>query len=143
MTLNQSVDVLLAGSSIADRGLKHPLISIIVVNRNYAAYIAKTIQSIQAQDYPWFECVIVDNASTDDSLSVIETNVADDPRFTVKRMAENLGQLRAALEILPHLRGGFVVSVDADDYLFPNFISSHFQVHLALPQSVGFSSQCC
>jgi glycosyltransferase involved in cell wall biosynthesis len=140
MTFNQSADILLAGSSIADRDLKYPLVSIIVVNLNYAAYIAKTIQSIRDQDYPWFECVIVDNASTDDSLSVIETNIAEDPRFSLRQMAENLGQLRAASAILPHLRGEFVVSVDADDFLFSNFLSSHVQVHLALPQSVGFSS---
>ena len=49
-------------------------------------------------------------------------------------MAENLGQLRAALAVLPDLGGEFVVSVDADDFLFSNFLSSHVQVHLASPR---------
>src|SRR5690242_768750 len=140
MSSTRNPDILLAGRSIGDSDLDCPLVSIIVVNRNYAAYIGKAIESIRSQDYPWFECVIVDNASTDDSLSVISASITGDPRFSVVKMAENIGQLRAALAVFAQLRGEFVVSVDADDFLFANFLSSHVQVHLALPQSVGLSS---
>ncbi|HEY8267836.1 MAG TPA: glycosyltransferase family A protein [Xanthobacteraceae bacterium] len=140
MERNQAADIRMAGHSILERNLKHTLVSIIVVNRNYAAYVGDTIQSIRAQDYPWFECFIIDNASTDDSLAVIERHVADDPRFTVQTLPENLGQLRGALQVFDRLRGEFVVSVDADDFLFPNFLSSHMQVHLALAVPVGFTS---
>jgi glycosyltransferase involved in cell wall biosynthesis len=136
----QIADINVSGASIAERNLNPPLVSLIVVNRNYEAFVGDTIQSIRAQDYPSFECFIIDNASTDNSLAVIERHVDGDPRFIVERLSDNRGQLQAALLVFPRLRGEFVVSVDADDFLFPNFLSSHLQVHLALSTSVGFSS---
>jgi glycosyltransferase involved in cell wall biosynthesis len=133
-------DVTLAGRSIALNGLRPPLVSIILVNRNYEAYVGEAIDAIRAQHYPWFECFILDNASTDASRDVIARHVGDDPRFTVEHLAENLGQLRAGLRVFERLRGEFVVSADADDVLFPEYLASHVQVHLALPAHVGFTS---
>ncbi len=117
-----------------------PLVSIVVINRNYAEYIGATIDSIRQQDYPAFECVVVDDCSTDRSLDVVAEHTGADPRFRVVPLKENLGQLGAAIEVLPRLRGNFIVFVDSDDLLFPQFISAHVQVHLALPAPVAFTS---
>jgi glycosyltransferase involved in cell wall biosynthesis len=127
--------------SIVSGGLlKPPLLTFIVVNWNYGQFIGQTIDSIRAQDYPHFECLVVDNASTDESLETIARHVGDDVRFTVEALPENMGQLGAALWALQRTNGGFVSIVDADDFLFPNFASSHLQVHLALPRSVALTS---
>jgi len=136
----QPAGITLEGRSIDERGLKPPLVSLILINRNYAAYLGETIDSIRRQDYPWLECFVVDNASTDGSEAVIARHVADDSRFTVVPLQENLGQLRAALQIFDRLRGSFVAFVDADDILFPNYLSVHVQAHLALPAAVAFTS---
>jgi glycosyltransferase involved in cell wall biosynthesis len=117
-----------------------PLVSIVVINRNYAEYIGATIDSIRQQDYPAFECVVVDDCSTDHSLDVVAEHTNADTRFRVVSLKENLGQLAAAIEVLPQLRGNFIVFVDSDDILFPQFISAHIQVHLALPAPVAFTS---
>jgi glycosyltransferase involved in cell wall biosynthesis len=119
---------------------KLPLVTIAIVNWNYAAYVGAAIDSIRAQDYPAIEALIVDNGSSDDSLSVIEHHVAGDPRFTVVRLGENLGLLGAFLETFERIRGRFVVVLDADDVLMPGFLSAHIQVHLALSHSVAFTS---
>lgn len=120
--------------------LKPPLVSFIVINWNYGRYVGETIDSIRAQDYPHFECLVIDNGSADDSRDIIERHVRGDARFSVRYFPENMGQLGAALWALDHIRGGFVTFVDADDVLFPNFASTHLQVHLALPRSVAITS---
>ena len=135
----RKADVLQNKQTIS-RHLDAPLVSIVVVNRDYAEYVGKTITSIRAQSYSHFECIVVDNASTDDSHAVIQASIGDDPRFSVVKLDENLGQLRAVLRVFDRLQGGFVVVVDADDMLLPEFLSLHLQVHLALPATLGFSS---
>ena len=48
-----------------------PLVSILINNFNYGRFVAQSIESALAQDYPRIEVVVVDDASTDDSQSVI------------------------------------------------------------------------
>ena len=98
------------------------------------------IEFIKGQDYPSLEVVIVDNGSTDESRDVIVKHVEADSRFRIVALEQNLGQLGAFLEIFPLLNGEFITIVDADDVLFSNFLSSHVQVHLALPSSVALTS---
>ncbi len=117
-----------------------PLVSLVVINRNYAQYVGATIDSLKRQDYPSLDAIIVDNGSTDASREVITKHVGDDKRFQVIQLEKNLGQLGAFLDIFESIRGEFVAVVDADDILFPNYVSSHVQVHLALPHSVALTS---
>ena len=132
------VGLSLAGRSAAQ--LRPPLVSFVLVNWNYGRYIGATIDSILAQDYPHFECVILDNGSTDDSRAVIDRHVRGDRRFRVIHLPENLGQLGATLVALGEVKGGFVTFVDSDDLLFPDFASTHLQVHLSAPRSVAVTT---
>jgi len=113
--LSATSNAVLENALLSDRTLKLPFISLIIVNYNYEAYIGATIQSIRQQHYSCFECIIVDNASTDDSIAIIESAVADDPRFTILKLDENIGQLRAVMRVFDRIKGSFVVVVDSDD----------------------------
>lgn len=115
-----------------------PLVSLLIINWNYGTYIGATIDSIKSQDYPAIEVIVVDNGSTDDSRDVIGKHAGDDPRFRVVHLDENLGQLGAYFYAFELTSGETIV--DADDILFPSFVSSHVQVHLALPSSVALTS---
>lgn len=44
-----------------------PLVSVIITNFNYGRYLRDAIDSVRAQSYPNVECIIVDDASTDES----------------------------------------------------------------------------
>ena len=121
-------------------GVTTPLMSFVLVNWNYARYVGQTIDSIRAQDYENFECVVVDNGSDDDSLAVIDRHVGADPRFRIIRLPENLGQLGAAFIGIRETSGPFLAMIDSDDVLFPSYASAHIQVHLALPASVGLTT---
>ena len=71
-----------------------PLASIVVVNHNYGEFVGATLDSISQQDYPSFECFVVDNAPTDDSRAAIQRHIRNDSRFSTVYLDENLGQLK-------------------------------------------------
>ena len=61
--------------------MTEPLVSIIIANYNRAHLIEETLDSIKNQSYTFFECIIVDDGSTDDSVNVIQNWIQDDDRF--------------------------------------------------------------
>lgn len=128
------------GLSVSEHGLESPLVSVVLLNQNYARFIGAAIDSVRQQDYPYFECLIIDNGSTDDSHSVIARHVEGDSRFSVLHLDKNYGIMGTWLKALDLVRGEFVTFLDSDDIKFSNFISSHVQVHLALRLGIGFTS---
>jgi glycosyltransferase involved in cell wall biosynthesis len=137
---SESAFLTIAGREAGDGLVCPPLVSIIIVNRNYAEYVGEAINSVRRQSYPSIECVVVDDASTDHSKAVIQRHIDNDPRFSLMSLPDNVGQLNAVLHVLPQLRGNFVAFVDSDDILYPDFISLHVQAHLALPSPVALTS---
>jgi len=117
-----------------------PLVTLVLINWNYAAYVGAAIDSILAQDYPALEVIVVDNGSTDDSRAIIDRHVGKDRRFRIIHLNSNLGQLGAFFHVFNEIHGNFVTIVDADDLLMSNYVSSHVQVHIALPRAVAFTS---
>ncbi len=112
--------------------LKRPLVTVIVTSFNYGRYIETCLCSVLEQTYREFECVIVDDVSSDDSVEVVERFVGRNPggRFRLVRHAENQGQMAAFQTGLRKTSGRFVVFVDADDVLFPHFLETHVTAHL-------------
>lgn len=138
-----SIAISVAGRPLEDAialGVRAPLVSFVLICWNYAQYVGEAIASIKAQDYPHFECLVIDNGSRDASGDEIRRAIGADKRFKFVIFDENLGQLSAALWALDQVNGSFVTFVDADDALFSNFASTHVQVHLALPRSVAMTS---
>ncbi|MGH6812434.1 MAG: glycosyltransferase family 2 protein [Methylocella sp.] len=120
--------------------LRLPLVSVVVVNFNYGCFLRAAVDSVFGQTYPNIECVIVDNASTDESgavLRAIETRYAN---AKIVRRADNGGQTRAALEGFAASAGPYVIFLDADDLLLPDCVETHVFVHLSLRVHVGFTS---
>jgi glycosyltransferase involved in cell wall biosynthesis len=68
------------------------LVSVILPNYNYAHFLNQRIQSILNQSFTDFELLILDDASNDDSLSVIE-KYASDKRMRVIQNSENSGSI--------------------------------------------------
>ena len=69
-----------------------------------------------------FECVVVDDCSTDDSASVVQGTLDElsDPRFRLVRLGKNVGQTGATRRGLAETRATFVCFLDSDDldYVF-------------------------
>ena len=77
--------------------IKVPRISIVVTCYNCRSYVGDAIRAVARQTLAGFECVIVDDASTDDSVAVIQQNLGElqDARFALLRLDTNLGQTGA------------------------------------------------
>jgi glycosyltransferase involved in cell wall biosynthesis len=58
------------------------MISVIIPSYNHGRYLPQRIESVLKQTFTDFECIILDDASTDDSVSIIERFVAEDKRIT-------------------------------------------------------------
>lgn len=117
-----------------------PLVSVIIVNYNYGRFLDQAVDCVFQQTYPNVECIIVDNASTDESPRVL-AGIADRyPQAVIIRRASNDGQTPASLEGLAAASGAYVVFMDADDVLLAQALETHIYVHLSLRIHVGFTS---
>ncbi|HLH11931.1 MAG TPA: glycosyltransferase [Methylovirgula sp.] len=119
---------------------KLPLLSFVIVNYNYGRFLRACVESIMTQTYSNIECVVVDNASTDNSMSVLEDLTRRYPPLKLLRNEENIGQTAACAAGFALTRGSYVAFIDADDFLLPNFAATHIRTHLILPYGVGFTS---
>ena len=116
------------------------MVSVIVVNFNYGRFLRAAVNSVFGQTYPNIECIIVDNASTDESGAVLLAIEARYANVTIVRRTDNGGQTRAALEGFAASAGPYVIFLDADDLLLPDCVETHVFVHLSLRVHVGFTS---
>jgi glycosyltransferase involved in cell wall biosynthesis len=99
---------------VADR----PLITIIIVCRDYGAYVADAIESALAQTYDNLEVVVVDNGSSDDSAAVI-ARYADRVRV-LTHPARTLE--RAFNAAVGEAHGDYLARLDADDVFEPHYL---------------------
>ncbi|WGJ14824.1 glycosyltransferase family A protein [Methylocapsa sp. D3K7] len=130
----------LAGEKVNSLPLGLPLVSVIIVNYNYGQFLKQAVDSVFEQTYPNIECIIVDNALTDESTDVLLAVSKQYPCISILRRSANGGQSLASKEGFEASTGEYVVFLDADDVLLPSCISTHIFVHLSLRIPVGFSS---
>jgi hypothetical protein len=91
-----------------------PLVSVMIVNYNYANFLGEAVESVLGQTYQNFEIVICDDGSTDDSRAVIEGYARRDPR--VRHVFKENGGVASALNTAyAHTRGEVIAMLDADD----------------------------
>lgn len=98
-------------------------ISVIITSYNYAFYIEDCINSVlnAAKFKPEIEIVVIDDASTDDSLNKIKQFIQYSPvPALVMRTWWNVGVSRARNLAISQARGQFVFILDADNTLFPS-----------------------
>ena len=120
-----------------------PLATVVVTNFNESAFIADAIKSLQAQTFEDFAVLVVDDASTDDSLEVARANIGDDSRFQVLRHDDNRGLSAARNTGLAAVETPFVCFLDADDFFFPENLEERLGALIAqlhIPEVVGVYS---
>ncbi len=93
---------------------KKPAISIIVANYNNDIYLDDCIRSIVTQSFSDFECIIIDDGSTDGSKHIINRWAKQDPRI-IPVFQENKGASAARNVGLNMARGRWIGFLDADD----------------------------
>ena len=100
------------------------LVSIITPTFNRIELIKETLESVKKQTYLNWECIIVDDGSTLDTLSCITTYIEKDKRFTLYKRPENKkkGPSSCRNYGLEKAKGEYVVFLDSDDLLVTSCI---------------------
>jgi len=96
-----------------------PQISVVMPVYNGEKYLAEALQSILAQTFRDFECIAVDDGSTDRSLQILQQFAAQEPRIKIVSRP-NTGIVGALNDGLAVAQGEFVARMDADDIATAN-----------------------
>ncbi len=110
------------GTPRNDTQLMQPLFSIITPTYNRAYVLWKVIQSVQAQTYPFWELLIIDDGSTDVTKQVV-AEFQKDPRVKFVSIAHAGRPATARNEGLRLAQGDIISYVDSDDVIYPNYLS--------------------
>jgi len=105
----------------------HPLITIGITCYNAADTIARAIDSGLSQDWPNFEIIVVDDCSTDASVSVIEKCMKDHKNTAMIKHTTNQGPAAARQTILDNAKGDLIAFFDDDDESAPRRIKTQYE----------------
>lgn len=123
---------------MAESTIANPLVSVIIPAYNSEKYISDTLRSVIAQTYQNLEVIVVDDASTDTTLQLLETIDAGIPMLVIKK-EQNSGAAASRNTGYRHAKGSLVKFLDADDLIDPEMITR--QVALVENDSAIISAQ--
>ena len=94
-------------------------VTVIIPNYNGTKYIRECLLSLRAQSYDGFETIVVDNASTDDSLQIVEKEF---PEVKLIKLASNFGFCRAVNEGIAKTKTEYVILLNNDTRADKDFV---------------------
>lgn len=100
------------------------LVTIIIPCYNIAPYLQKCVDSILNQTYPYFELLLLDDGSADDTLELCKVYEKEDNRVRVFTH-QNKGVSYTRNRGIKEAKGDYVMFVDGDDYLEVDYIEKH------------------
>lgn len=104
-----------------------PLVSIGLPVYNGEKYLPRALTALIGQDYPNFELIIADNASTDGTNLICRDLAAADPRVRLHVNRENIGILGNFGLVLEKARGKYFMWAACDDFWTPDFVGKMVQ----------------
>ena len=102
-------------------------ISVIIPCYNQAKYIAETIDSVLAQTFKDFEIIIVNDGSSDQSSSIIQTYAKQHPDIISYIEQANQGVIAARNNAIKHSRGQYIFPLDGDDKIAPSCLEKLYK----------------
>jgi glycosyltransferase involved in cell wall biosynthesis len=107
-------------------------VSFLLAVYNGAEYLAEAIDSILTQTYTNFECIIVNDGSTDESPRIIADYAAKDSRIVVLNAPQNQGLIASLNWGIASAKGDYIARLDADDIAMPHRLATqvaYLQAH--------------
>jgi glycosyltransferase involved in cell wall biosynthesis len=108
--------------------MKSPMVSIVVPLFNKEKYILQCLLSIANQDFTDWECIIVDDGSTDQSNFLVEKFILQTPGNWKVLSKQNGGPSSARNFGIRNSIGQFVAFIDSDDVWLPNKLSRQLEI---------------
>src|SRR4051812_37179245 len=97
-------------------------IAVFINNYNYEKYVGQAIHSVLNQTRPPDQLLIVDDGSTDSSVKVVESFLAENPKIKLIKK-ENGGQLSAFNAAISSIDAEIVTFLDSDDWYDENYLA--------------------
>ena len=97
-----------------------PLVSIITPTHNVESYISQTIRSVIDQSFQSWELVIVDDASSDNTVELVDSFLVSDHRIRMFSNSKNIGPGPSRNRGVEEAKGRYIAYLDSDDYWHPD-----------------------
>jgi glycosyltransferase involved in cell wall biosynthesis len=114
---------------------KNPTVSVIIPTYNRAHLLGRSLRSVLNQTYQDFEIIVVDDASTDDSETVILS--LDNEKIRYLRHEKNKGATAARNTGIKAAKGSYIAFQDSDDEWLPEKLEKQMKVFESAPPEVG------
>ena len=114
------------------------LVSIITPTYNCAQFIARTLDSVQAQTYQNWEMIIVDDRSQDNTKEIIEKYVKSDHRIKYHLLDVNSGAAIARTTAMKLAKGSYMAFLDSDDI----WVSDKLEKQIKWMEENGYAFSC-
>lgn len=108
--------------------MKGSVVSVVCLCYNQERFVEAAIQSVLHQTYQPIQLIIVDDASTDNSVQVIKDVLKSYPHVQFLELEENNGNCKAFNRGLAIATGAYIIDLAADDVLLPNRVEKGVQV---------------
>lgn len=112
--------------------MSSPLISIMMPAYNAENTIAKALKSLLNQTYMNWECIIVDDGSTDSTVKIVSS--FNDSRINLISLEKNMGRGYARQVALDNSSGEYIAMLDADDWYYSNKLKSQIDIFNKYPE---------
>lgn len=119
------------------RETEKPLVTVVLTAFNHGKYVRETLNSIFAQTYPHVQVIVIDNASTDNTLSIIEKANQRVSPFCLIKNPSNLGLCKAFNQGLALAEGKYIIDLAGDDIMLPDRIKLQVEAFENLDETYG------
>lgn len=110
-------------------------LSFISSNYNHAHYLEEALEALTSQTYPPMELLIVDDASTDNSVEILERFATKYPYIRVIKNEQNVGPLVNIKKLEEISKGEYFHSHGSDDMVLPGFYEKSMELLTRYPQA--------
>lgn len=115
-------------------------LTIVIATYNRAEQLMITLRSVAAQtaDKTIWECIVVDNNSTDHTRSNIEQFIANQPLLNIRYCLETQQGLSHARNAgISNAQGDIIAFIDDDEHIVPEFVDSYIELFDRIPQAMS------
>jgi len=114
--------------------------SVCIPNYNYGKFLERTLRSVLQQTYDDFEIVVSDNASTDNSVEVVQN--IDDPRIKLSVNRCNIGFAGNLDRAVRGADGDFIILLSSDDVMRPGALETYARAYTLLGNQADATVLC-
>lgn len=114
-----------------------PLVSVICLCYNHEKFVVESLQSVIAQTYPNIEIIVMDDASADDSVAVIEKFIYHHPQIRFVKNKTNRGNCISFNQGFRLSKGKYIVDFATDDLMDPERVQKQVDCLQSLDSTWG------